>query len=211
MYAWKVFTSECDDMRAFRRRSKNRVYSIAFQALKHNSKLSKFELKKRLERRSTATFQDRHICRHIFQTWVRRTRVTARLDHLQDFVEKVEMKQALVRWVLATFGPRSQRRARSISQAKAYMSSLRSSFEKKVSSTYRFFSSKLSQISPLISAQDRAEKEALREKTGETSRRLRMLQALEYAQKAYAEEDAEAPIQSAPKAVAKTPTSRAKK
>lgn len=179
----KLFVYECHDVRTFRRKSKGRIYRAVFQAFLSNARLSKFELKKRLERRSTISFQDRFICQRSFAQWKARNRVIAKLDDLHDFVDRIELKQAVVRWVLLTFGPRSQRRARSISKAKAFMSTLRDSFEKKATSTYRYISDSLSAISPLVSSKDKQKMQQDRYEGGEAKRKLRIKQALEYSQK----------------------------
>jgi len=183
MEVLKKFVQECNEVRTYRRKSKARVYRVVFEAFTNNAKLSKFELKKRLERRATISFQDRFICQRMFVRWKARNSMIAKLDDLHDFVDRIDMKQAMIRWVLLTYGPRSQRRARSISKAKAFMSQLRDSFEKKASSTYRYISDSLSAISPLVSAKDKKKMQQDRYDGGEAKRRLRIKQALEYSQK----------------------------
>ncbi len=197
------FTKECNGVRSFYRKNKARIYAQVFKALVNNTKLSKFLLKKRLERKSTISFYDRFLCQCSFSRWTQRGQVIAKLDKLEEFVESIELKQALVKWVLFAYGPRSQRRARSISKAKQFILDLRDSFEKRASTTYRYISESLAAYSPLPTAKEQHELEQKRYEGGEHKRKLRIKQALEYAKNAYNKAD-DTPVKLTPNEEAKS-------
>ena len=111
-----------------------------FRALQHNVVLSQYELKKRLQHQHssgpshgsapTATvFLDRATLRGLFNRWRQRNQVLHSLDDLEELVELTHMKDALVRWYILTYGPRSQRTARKIARARGYVEDPRQSVE----------------------------------------------------------------------------------
>ena len=76
---------------------------VCFKCLRQNIILSKYELKKRLEKMSCASFVDRHTCQRCFQRWANRSRIVLQLDNLEEKVEGMRLKAALVRWALFTW------------------------------------------------------------------------------------------------------------
>jgi hypothetical protein len=84
--------------------------------------------------------------------------------------------------VLLAFGPRSGRRARSVSRAIKYVASVRDSIARGAESTYHMVGRTVAAMSPLPSGAERARLRASRERGAEVARRARMHQALEYAQ-----------------------------
>lgn len=101
--AMKRFSEEVYDLRRFRYNNNLRYKVASFKGLRQNVILSKFELKKRLERMSTANFVDRHTCQRCFFRWACRSRLVLKLDSLEERVEGAHMKAALVRWALHTW------------------------------------------------------------------------------------------------------------
>ena len=101
--AMKRFADEVYDLRRFRYNNNMRYKVVCFKGLRQNVILSKFELKKRLERMSTANFVDRHTCQRCFVRWAKRSRLVLKLDSLEERVESAFMKAALVRWALLTW------------------------------------------------------------------------------------------------------------
>ena len=171
MNAMKRFAKDVIEVRTFRKKNRLRTFALAFDGLKRNTTLSKFELTKRLEHKTTATFKDRYMFQRIFSRWKKRNKLIVELDFLEDFVEKIDLKNALVRWVLLTYGPRSTRRARSIAKAMNYVSQMRESFEKTASSSFRYISDSVSSISPLMSSEDRKKLDQERFRNAEKKRR----------------------------------------
>ena len=186
MIAFKRFANDCNEVRLFRKKVKTRAYSLCFSALKRNTVLTKYELKKRLQYGKMSLFYDKLLCQRILSRWQKRNHLVVKIDELEEFLELIHLKQGLIKWYISTFGPRSERRARSIAKAKGYITSLRTSFESSAKSTWKYISDGISAMSPLV---DRKALETAQYETGENRRRLRMQQALEYANREYGDSD----------------------
>ena len=96
------FADEIYDVRRFRYNNAMRNKKNCFKGFKYNVILSKFELKKRLENMSSASFMERHSCQRCFSRWVERSRIVHQLDELEELVESRLLKAALIKWLLAT-------------------------------------------------------------------------------------------------------------
>ena len=141
LFAMHEFAETVFENRRFRYHSEQRHFVAVFRALKFNVTLSQHELRKRLEHQSNAStiatvFIDRVTLRHLFDRWRKRNNILHGLDDLEELVEHHHMKDALVRWYLLTYGPRSQRTARKIERAKSYVKEFRRSVEDGVRSSY---------------------------------------------------------------------------
>jgi hypothetical protein len=100
--AMRRFADEVYDVRRFRFNNDMRNKKICFTGLKRNVTLTKFELKKRLEKMSSASFMERHTCQRCFHRWAGRSRLVHRLDDLEERVELSLLKIALVKWYLCS-------------------------------------------------------------------------------------------------------------
>ena len=100
--AMKRFTDDVYDVRRFRFNNAMRNKRICFKGFKSNVILCKYELKKRLELMSSASFVERHTCQRCFYRWVQRSRFVHKFDELEELVENGFLKAALIRWFLAT-------------------------------------------------------------------------------------------------------------
>ena len=199
LYAMHEFAETVFENRQFRYHSEQRHYVAVFRALQHNVVLSQYELKKRLQHQHssgpshgsapTATvFLDRATLRGLFNRWRQRNQVLHSLDDLEELVELTHKKDALVRWYILTYGPRSQRTARKIARARGYVEDLRQSVE---SGMRVSFDKMRAGVSSGVKSARRAirgppppspeEVEALRA-SGELKRKSRMVNALRYAQ-----------------------------
>jgi len=114
--AMRRFADEVYDVRRFRYNNDMRNKKICFTGLKRNVTLTKFELKKRLEKMSSASFMERHTCQRCFHRWVGRSRLVHRLDDLEELVELSLLKVALVKWYLCSRGDEASGPKRSFAE-----------------------------------------------------------------------------------------------
>lgn len=66
---------------------------------------SRYALKSRLKTCSSLSFVENYSRESLFMRWRRRVRFIAKLDCLEEKIELADLKDALIKWALSTWGP----------------------------------------------------------------------------------------------------------